>query len=236
MRVVHDLLADVDRRAVELERLLDGVDRPLDAGAVAPGRGEKHAFDHRLECITELRTVQRSHTVDQAEAGSGKQPAAREWKSPPLGGWRGGLFPQLLAAACRPGYDMPRFASPSGGDATAALGPYNRAGRPIFSMRMDRGSGLLERLRRARLSSPLPVGSPDSRHPARATCRSRARRALFRRRPRAGAGERGGRARFSWLGFGVWLVFVLVGALAAAGGAPSAPTTRASGASARGRS
>ena len=37
VQVVHDLLADVDRRAVEAERLLDRLDRALDAGAVAAG-------------------------------------------------------------------------------------------------------------------------------------------------------------------------------------------------------
>jgi hypothetical protein len=36
--VVHDLLADVDRRAVELERALDGLDRTVDARAI-PARG-----------------------------------------------------------------------------------------------------------------------------------------------------------------------------------------------------
>ena len=40
--VVHDLLADVDRRAVEVERLLDRDDCAVDAGAVAARRGEQH--------------------------------------------------------------------------------------------------------------------------------------------------------------------------------------------------
>ncbi len=35
VQVVHDLLADVDRWAVQAERLLDRLDRPLDPGAVA---------------------------------------------------------------------------------------------------------------------------------------------------------------------------------------------------------
>ena len=47
--VVHDLLADVDRRAVELERLLDGDDRPVDPGAVAARRGEQHGS---AGCVT----------------------------------------------------------------------------------------------------------------------------------------------------------------------------------------
>ena len=38
--VVHDLVADVDRRAPFLERHLDDLDRPVDAGAEAARRGE----------------------------------------------------------------------------------------------------------------------------------------------------------------------------------------------------
>ena len=41
MLVVHDLLAHVDRRAVELERFLDGLHRPVDAGTVAARLGEQ---------------------------------------------------------------------------------------------------------------------------------------------------------------------------------------------------
>ena len=44
--VVDDLLADVDRGAVMLQRLLDRVHRAFDAGAVAARRCEKDAFDH----------------------------------------------------------------------------------------------------------------------------------------------------------------------------------------------
>ena len=40
--VVDDLLADVDRGAVQVERLLDGHHRAVDAGAVAAGRGQQH--------------------------------------------------------------------------------------------------------------------------------------------------------------------------------------------------
>ena len=47
MQVVDDLLPHVDRRAVQLERPLDRLDRPFDAGAVAAGRGEKQLADHR---------------------------------------------------------------------------------------------------------------------------------------------------------------------------------------------
>ena len=43
VEVVDDLLADVDRRPVEVERLLDRVDRALDPGAVA-ARGRRRTF------------------------------------------------------------------------------------------------------------------------------------------------------------------------------------------------
>ena len=42
--VVHDLLAHVDRRAVELEGLLDRDDGPVDTRAVAARGGEEHAL------------------------------------------------------------------------------------------------------------------------------------------------------------------------------------------------
>ena len=42
--VVHDLLAHVDRGAVELQRLLDGLHGPVDARAVAAGLGQEHAL------------------------------------------------------------------------------------------------------------------------------------------------------------------------------------------------
>ena len=40
--VVHDLPAHVDRGAVPVQRPLDDLDRPLDAGAERPRRGEQH--------------------------------------------------------------------------------------------------------------------------------------------------------------------------------------------------
>ena len=42
MLVVDDLLADVDRRPVELESLLDRDDGPVDTGAVTPRRGQEN--------------------------------------------------------------------------------------------------------------------------------------------------------------------------------------------------
>ena len=62
--VVDDLLAHVDRGAVVLERLLDGDDRPVDAGAVAARRGQEHALagggrrgGHRASLVRRRRTA-----------------------------------------------------------------------------------------------------------------------------------------------------------------------------------
>ena len=44
--VVDDLLADVHRRAVVLERELDRLDGALDPGAIAAGRREEDTLDH----------------------------------------------------------------------------------------------------------------------------------------------------------------------------------------------
>src|SRR4051794_30727644 len=45
--VVHDLLADVDRRAVQLERSLDRLHGAIDARAVAARGGKEDLLDHR---------------------------------------------------------------------------------------------------------------------------------------------------------------------------------------------
>ena len=41
--VVDDLVANIDRRAEPLERELDDLDRPIDAGAKAAGCGDEHS-------------------------------------------------------------------------------------------------------------------------------------------------------------------------------------------------
>ncbi len=46
--VVDDLLAHVNRRAVQVEGLLDRFDGALDPGAITAGRGKKDTFDHEL--------------------------------------------------------------------------------------------------------------------------------------------------------------------------------------------
>ena len=52
VRVVDDLLADVDRRAVQLERPLDRLDGPFDPGAVPAGRCE-HQLPHHAQGSSE---------------------------------------------------------------------------------------------------------------------------------------------------------------------------------------
>ena len=46
VQVVDDLLADVDGRPVQVERLLDGLDGALDPGAIATGRREQDLPHH----------------------------------------------------------------------------------------------------------------------------------------------------------------------------------------------
>ena len=46
MAVVHDLVPDIDRRAVFLDRPFDDLDRPLDTGTKAPGLGQDHPHTH----------------------------------------------------------------------------------------------------------------------------------------------------------------------------------------------
>ena len=57
--VVDDLLADVDRRAIVLERALDRLDGALDARAVPAWGGEENAFHHRPQGSVSARTGRR---------------------------------------------------------------------------------------------------------------------------------------------------------------------------------
>ena len=52
VRVVDDLVPDVDRRAVVLERELDGLDGALHAGTEAARRSEEDALDHAAMVAT----------------------------------------------------------------------------------------------------------------------------------------------------------------------------------------
>ena len=76
MHVVHDLLAHVDRRAVLLQRPLDRLDRPVDAGAVAAGLGQQDAL-----------------------VGSGHAPSLRTRRTARAGSHRGRTHPELPAVA-----------------------------------------------------------------------------------------------------------------------------------------
>ena len=67
--VVHDLLAHVDRRAVQLERALDGLDGAIDAGAVAARGREQELLGgvHRPRMVEALRAML-ERTLRHAEA------------------------------------------------------------------------------------------------------------------------------------------------------------------------
>ena len=94
VRVVHDLLSDVDGRPVLRERALDGLYRSLDACAVSARRREQDPLDHGANVAAPLpeaaplnrnRKTQTSPT--DAERANSKQ-KQRE-RGPPLGGsWR----------------------------------------------------------------------------------------------------------------------------------------------------
>ena len=67
--VVDDLLADVDRGAVEVERLLDRDDGAVDAGAVAARVGQQHAASDAGACRERLRS---GHAPILGDARSGQ--------------------------------------------------------------------------------------------------------------------------------------------------------------------
>ena len=66
--VVDDLLADVDRGAVEAERLLDRLDGALDPRAVAAGRGEKDTLDHELRIAVRGRAPEPRMDVSESRS------------------------------------------------------------------------------------------------------------------------------------------------------------------------
>ena len=104
VRVVDDLLAHVDGRAVQLERPLDRLDRPLHARAIASRGSEEDFLDH----------LQRS---------------VMSRESPPLGGSARRAFPfVMLSALVEDGSHRP---VPPNGNALGLPGKW--AGRPIFA-------------------------------------------------------------------------------------------------------
>ena len=83
--VVHDLLAHVDRRAVEVERLLDGDDRAVDAGAVAARRREQDgAVGDARKPRSVVVTMVGSHATVQSTA----RPVRRARLGSPTWRWR----------------------------------------------------------------------------------------------------------------------------------------------------
>ena len=89
MHVVHDLLAHVHRRAVLLQRPLDRLDRPVDAGAVAAGLGQQDALARLRSCPqptdagTGGRSTRRART-HAARADCARLPGREQWRMNPL--------------------------------------------------------------------------------------------------------------------------------------------------------
>jgi hypothetical protein len=73
---VDDLLADVERRPVQLERVLHGVDCALDSGAETPGCGEEDSLDHGARWYRRPRRHPVSNRAPDG-AGSGMRKARR---------------------------------------------------------------------------------------------------------------------------------------------------------------
>ena len=109
--VVDDLLAHVDRRAVQLERALDGLHRAVDAGAVAARRGEQELLGggrhYRPECTKELqravspvRSSERSLTAERSSQRSCQHAYGQSIRS--IAGTpraRNGVWSSVIAAA-----------------------------------------------------------------------------------------------------------------------------------------
>ena len=76
--VVDDLLADVHRRAVVLERPLDRLDGALDAGAVAARGGQQHAFAR----VMDREAYSRSWRPVSARSARGRSRGARRRHRP----------------------------------------------------------------------------------------------------------------------------------------------------------
>ena len=106
MQVVDDLLAHVDRRPVELERLLDRLDGALDAGAVAARRREEDLLDHRGHRSRGARSLPNDPEKQKARCSGGRRSGPRVDRSP-----------RLMASD-----GAPRIASPSAQDASAWRG------------------------------------------------------------------------------------------------------------------
>ena len=87
--VVDDLLAHVDRRAVHLERLLDGLHRAVDPGAIAARGGEQHPLGSRraapghTERVAAAPARVRRSTAFSGSAGSRPAPPRRPRRGSP---------------------------------------------------------------------------------------------------------------------------------------------------------
>ena len=79
--VVHDLVTHVDRRAEQLERALDDVDRAIDAGAETARIGEQDLHVDLLACLRAARR-RRVVAVTALEERIDQQTARRRSRSP----------------------------------------------------------------------------------------------------------------------------------------------------------
>ena len=107
--VVDDLLAHVDRRAVQLERALDGLDGAVDAGAVAARGGEQqllgsgghgplqctNELEHRLPRLVERALADRARGRRRARAST--RTATRSGRSPGTPARRNGVWSSVIA-------------------------------------------------------------------------------------------------------------------------------------------
>ena len=108
VHVVHDLLADVDGGAVLLERALDGLDGPVDAGAVAAGLGQQDSLGQ----VMDSRSVRARLTSGDAGARRGSD--GRPARPGRMGAMKPLPFPVriaagLVATAVEQARDLPRL-------------------------------------------------------------------------------------------------------------------------------
>ncbi len=162
VRVVDDLLADVDRLPVVAKRPLDRVDGPLDPGAIAPRRRQKNAANQTatriappheprvkgrspLSAATDQRGRGPTRPGYQARATARAPTKRKAQRSGAVGveirardmrkpAARGGRRGGLSQVAHRVcgRKRPPRFASPSGWDANPVAPHSQWAVRPIF--------------------------------------------------------------------------------------------------------
>ena len=212
--VVHDLLADVDRRAVGLQRLLDRDDRAVDAGAVPP-RGCEQDTTRTISSWPHGRSPCRSASNRRiacpdapGDVGGEPRPCASghpdaDAVDRPARLRVGGRADRPALPASGPAHGVPHPAGQQRGHVAhrdLLGGAARRAGRRAQRGRARRGARSPAVLRGAR--HPVAVrrpGPPGRRRraagPPRAPALGARRRGPVRRRPQAAAAVPAGRRR-----------------------------------------